>query len=97
MGTLRRAIKRFLVAALALAALVYGGDYLSLRFQVPDHRPQFGSVVVRRYYAVPLKNRSTEYMFDQPAPQTCVYSLFPHFGYVPCWYLERHRSQEITF
>jgi hypothetical protein len=75
---------------------VYIGDYLSLRFQVPNHRPQFGSVTVRRYYAVPQKDRSTEYMFDPPRVQTCVYSLFPHLGDSPCWYLSRHTKQEIN-
>jgi len=81
---------------LALFAVVYAGDYLSLRFQIPGRRPQFGSVTVRRSYAVPLKNRTTEYMFDPPAPQECVNSLFPHFGDPPCWYLSRHTRQQIN-
>ena len=76
--------------------LVYLGDYLSLRYRFPNHREQFGSIQVRTYYAVPMKNRSTEYMFNPPAPRTCVNSLFPHFGDTPCWYLRRHTRQEIN-
>jgi hypothetical protein len=80
--------------AIVLGGLLYFGDYFSLRWRIPG-RPQFGSVLVQRYYAVPLKDHKTEYMFDQPANQTCVHSLLPHYGYLPCWYLTGHRRQEI--
>jgi hypothetical protein len=88
-------MKRVLFIAVLLGSLVYAGDYLSLRLQIPNHRPQFGSVMVERYYAVPLKNRRTEYMFAPPALVSCVHSLFPHFGDPPCWYLSRHTRQKI--
>ncbi len=84
--------KALLITVLALAA-VYAGDYLSLSLGIPK-RPQFGSVVVTREYSVPQKNRSTEFMFDPPAPEACVNSLFPHFGDPPCWYLSRHQQQQ---
>jgi thiosulfate dehydrogenase (quinone) large subunit len=92
---MRVLIRRILFTTVLLTCLVYGGDYVSLQLQIPDHRAQFGTVMVQRDNAVPLKNRSTEYMFDQPVPVTCVYSLFPHFGYPPCWYVSRHTRQEI--
>jgi hypothetical protein len=92
-------VKRVLFCAVLvlvlLGVLVYAGDYVSLQLQIPNHRAQFGSVMVERGYAVPLKNRTTEYMFDPPVPVTCVYSLFPHYGDSPCWYLSRHARQEI--
>ena len=81
---------------LLTAALLYIGDYLSLRYRIPNHREQFGTVMVERSYAIPQKDRKTEYMFDPPAPQTCVNSLFPHFGDPPCWYLRRHTRQQIN-
>lgn len=90
-------MKRFLSAAVLLLLLLYGGDYFSLRWRIPSNRQQFSSVEVERYYAVPLKDRKTEYMFDQPALEACVVSLFPHFGDPPCWYLSRHKRQEIKF
>ena len=78
----------------ALSVLIYLGDYLSLRFRVPPREP-FGTVEVQRYYEVALKNRKTEYMRDEPRPEACVRSLFPHYGDTPCWYLERHPKQRI--
>ncbi len=91
--------RALLIAAASLVAclvILYAGDYLSLRYRIPGNREQFGSVEVQRYYAVPQKNRSTEYIFDQPVTQACVNSLFPHFGDPPCWYLNRHKRQEIN-
>jgi hypothetical protein len=89
-------VKRILLVLLLFLPLLYICDYLSLRFRVPNNRQQFGSVMVRRSYAVPLKSRKTEYMFDPPAPQDCVYSLFPHFGDSPCWYLQKHARQQVN-
>lgn len=81
---------------LILAALIlYALDYLSVRYQIPGGRVQLGTVDVRRGYAVKEKNKKTEFYFDPPAPQTCSHSLFPQLGYQPCWYLERHRTQQI--
>ena len=77
------------------AVLVWTGDYLSLRFRVPS-RPQFSTVMVVREWVIPQKDRKTEYTFDPPAPQTCVNSLFPHFGAPPCWYLNRHKRQQVN-
>jgi hypothetical protein len=76
--------------------LLYAGDYLSVRYRIPNNREQFGSVMVQRSYAIPLKDRKTEYSFDPPAPETCVNSLFPHFGNPPCWYLSRHTRQQVN-
>jgi hypothetical protein len=83
------------VALLALFVLVYASDYLTLRYRIVQDREPFGSVTVRHYYAVREKNGKTEFMFNPPETQTCVHSLFPHFGYPPCWYLNRHTEQRI--
>jgi len=88
-----RAARR-LGAALGLALVVYAGDYVSLRFRIPPREP-YGMVQVRHYYAVKLKNKNTEYLFDEPQDQTCVNSLFPHEGDTPCWYLVQHKQQRI--
>jgi hypothetical protein len=92
-------VKRILLIAATAAALafvlLYAGDYISLRYRIPRNRQQYGSVRVRRYYAVPMKNRTTEYMFDQPFSERCVHSIFSHFGDPPCWYLARHQRQEV--
>jgi hypothetical protein len=89
-----RRVLPVLAVAAGVGLVVYAGDYASLRWQIPK-RAQFGSVSVRRFYAVALKNRNTEYMFDEPQDMPCVNSLFPHFGDPPCWYLTRHKQQRI--
>lgn len=88
------AIRRFAVGALLLAAVIYLGDYLAVRF--PGSRNPYGTVNVQPYYAIHLKNKKTEFDFDVP-PETrvCVHSLFPHMGYAPCWYASRQTQQRI--
>jgi hypothetical protein len=83
---------RALLILLALVLLVYGGDYISIRFRIPGQRAQFGSVHLQPYLAVPQKSGKTEFILDTPVDQTCVYSLFPQLGYQPCWYLSRHKA-----
>ena len=89
-------MKRTLVAALVSLSILYIGDYVSIRYRMAKNRAPFGAVTVQRYYAVPQKNRKTEFYFDQPETQTCVHSLFPHFGYSPCWDLNRKRVKQIN-
>lgn len=87
-------VGRILLIAAALFATLYACDYLSLKWKIGGREP-FGSVIVQRSYAVTLKNQKTEFMFDPPAPQACVNSLFPHFGDQPCWYVSNHKKQRI--
>jgi len=76
----------------ALMGILYAADYARVRFGV---RKPFGVVQVRRYYAVVQKSGKPEYYFLDPQNQTCVHSLFPHLGYLPCWYLSRHAREPI--
>jgi hypothetical protein len=85
------------VLCLVLAgALVYVCDSVSLRYRIPSSRQQFGSVTVQRSYVIPMKDGKTQYAFDPPAPQECVNALFPHYGDPPCWYLNRHKRQQVN-
>lgn len=83
------------MSLVTLAALLYFGDYLSLRFQIPN-RPQFGTVHIQPYLAVPRKDGRIEYMLDDPVDQPCVHSLFPHLGDDPCWYVARQKNKRIN-
>ncbi len=68
----------------------YAGDYA-----VAKSRP-LGSVQVQPYYAIHQKNGKTEFDYGVPPEmQGCVASALPHFGYVPCWYLNGHKSRKI--
>jgi hypothetical protein len=77
---------------LALAGLLDGGDWLVARSRGAR---AFGSVLVRPYYAVPLKDGKTEFIMLSPETRACVHALFPHFGAAPCWYLEGHTQQRV--
>ena len=89
-------MRRILAVAVISLLILYVGDYLSLRYQIPKGRAQFGVVKVQSYYAVGLKSGKTEFMFLGPKNLTCVRSLFPHFGDSPCWYLSRKTVQRIN-
>lgn len=91
----KHVVLQIIGATILLCALVYAGDYLSLRLRIPPRRSQFGSVIVQPYYEIHEKNGKTEYDFKDPQPETCVNSLFPHLGYQPCWYLLRHPERKI--
>ena len=82
------------IASLSLFML-YAGDYLWLRYRIPKNRDALGTVEIEVYYAVGLKNHKVEYLRADPETQTCARSLFPHVGYQPCWYVNRHRRKWI--
>ena len=90
-GTSTRFIKRILAPLVFLSILLYGGDYLRLHFL----SARLGSVQVKLFYLVKLKNRKTEYLSGDPQAIPCVHSAFPQMGYAPCWYLRRHPVQNV--
>jgi hypothetical protein len=88
-------VKRILAVLAIVLALVYAGDDLSVRIPIPKSRNPFGTVQLKSYYAIPQKDRKTEFYLADPVTKTCVQSLFPHLGYSPCWYLEKKKMQRI--
>jgi len=86
-------VLRWLLAGVSLLGIAYGADYCIFRYRLATNRQPFGSVTVEHYDAVPHKDGKSELIFDPPAQQTCVRSLFPHAGYQPCWFLSRHAEQ----
>jgi hypothetical protein len=75
------------------AVVAYLLDYAVFRIRAAARRNAYGSVTVNHYYAVLQKNGKTQLIFDPPQAQTCVNTLFPHSGWLPCWYLSRHPDQ----
>jgi hypothetical protein len=93
-------LKRILIAMLAALALVYCSDYLYLRVRMLHPKPAdpFESLNTLRVLAIPEKNGKTEYEIDAQNPEltvTCVHSIFPHSGYLPCWYVKPRINQPI--
>ena len=92
--------KRALPAVLILLFLVYGVDYLQLRYRIWRNKQPYGTVTVQLLYAISKKapegTDRTEYASGNAQDETCVNSLFPHFGFSPCWYLSRHTERQVN-
>src|SRR5579863_225308 len=85
---------RILYALLMLLALAYGYDYASVRHRMSAKKQgdPFDVVTYPHLLAIPQKGNKVDYELDAQAPlesDPCVHSLFPHFGYTPCWYVLR--------
>lgn len=92
-------LKRALLAVIVLFCLAYAVDYLQLRCRIWRNWNPYGTVTVQVMYVIsekaPQGVNKTEYSSGGAQDQTCVNSLFPHFGYKPCWYLRRRTQQRI--
>jgi hypothetical protein len=97
----KHVIQRILIiilsSAIGLTLLVYLVDYAVFRNRVATNREPYQQLTVNRYDAIPQKNGKTEFIFNPPALQTCVNSLFPRQGYDPCWYLQKHTDQRTNY
>jgi hypothetical protein len=83
------------VILLAVAGLVYTGDYFVFRYRVLRNLSPYDSITVNAFYAVPQKTGKMEYDFQSSQQVTCANSIFPHMGYTPCWYSRTHTDKQI--
>jgi hypothetical protein len=86
-----RLLRKMLLGAILVGACVFICDYLYARFR----RDPFGAVHIDRVLAVREKFNKITYERTDPVTERCVYSIFPHFGNSPCWYLKRHTMRFI--
>jgi hypothetical protein len=91
---MRSYLIRILYALLTLFALAYVYDYISVRHRMSAQKPgdPFDVVTYPHLLAIPLKGNKVDYELDAQSPMEtdpCVHSLFPHYGYTPCWYILR--------
>jgi hypothetical protein len=82
-------------AALSIGAL-YVGDYLEAEHRMSGRQPSsaLGSVQISPTYVIPHKDGRAEIVVGDTTVQPCLHSLFPHFGYTPCWYLKRTQPKQ---
>jgi hypothetical protein len=97
---MRPILNRILLIAAVLLTLVYIYDYFSVRHRMGAQKQgdPFDTVVYPRLLAIPQKGNRVEYALDVQSPmdsQPCVHSLFPHFHYSPCWYVNRMMKKPI--
>lgn len=91
---MRMILKRTLIAFIAMAVVLYVYDYLSVRHRMTAQKQgdPFDVVIYPHILAIPQKGNRVEYALDAVSPwesEPCIHSLFPHFGYTPCWYVNR--------
>jgi len=87
-------LQRLVLAVIAAAVLLYAGDYLWAKHLMssPGSAAALGTVMVHHEWDVPRKDGRVEFDMEAPEAETCIHSLFPHFGYVTCWYAARHTT-----
>jgi hypothetical protein len=88
-------MKRALLIFCAVAIVLYGLDFLSVKLRIPRRDP-FGTVTVHPYYVVKLKNGRSEYDYAGDHDVSCTNSVFPQMGVKPCWYASRHTEDQIN-
>ncbi len=88
-------VKRLFLALILLAAAVYLGDYLRLRYRMATNRDAFGSVTRDVYYSVKLKNGKTEFSYGGQQAFECPNTLLPQYWEKPCWLAMRQKDTEI--
>lgn len=86
-----RIFRNVLVATIAFAIVVYAFDSIYARVR----KGPFANVRIDQYYAVTEKFNMIAYERGTSITERCVYSIFPHFGNSPCWYLMRHTLRYI--
>jgi len=94
---MRKFLNRVIIAVLLLTATVYAYDYFSVRRRLGAQKQNdpFDVITYPHVLAIPQKGNRVEYALDAIDPiasEPCVHSLFPHFGYTPCWYVNRRAS-----
>ncbi len=97
---MRTYLGKVIYALLMVIAVTYGYDYASVRRRMNAQKPgdPFDTVTYPHILAIPEKGNKVEYALDAQSPmetESCVHSLFPHYGYTPCWYVVR-RSKSPT-
>jgi hypothetical protein len=91
---MRPYLKQIVLALLALLAIVYVYDFISVRRRMSANKPgdPFDTVTYPHLLAIPQKGNKIDYELDAQSPmetESCVHALFPHYGYTPCWYVRR--------
>jgi len=91
---MRTPLNRTLYGLILAITMAYGYDYASVRRRMSAKKPgdPFDVVTYPHLLAIPQKGNKVDYELDAQSPMEsdpCVHSLFPHYGYTPCWYVLR--------
>jgi len=75
---------------------VYASDYVWIQYRLGHAVGTDALGTVTFYYATPLKNGKLDIFYNQPQTEVCIYAIFPHAGYRPCWYAARDTVRTIS-
>ena len=92
---MKRSFLRSLVLFAVSLLTLYICDNLVLRYRVWRNLQPYGSVLVKRYFAIKHKDQRVEFVSTDPDNRPCVHSLLPQLGYKPCWYVGRNTTERI--
>jgi len=87
---LKQILKKILLALVLVFVVVYAFDWVSVTFRIPGNREIYGDVKVDQVFTDTNKYKELEYSIGSTITERCVYALFPHGGFRPCWYVTRH-------
>lgn len=87
---MKRILQKTLLGLLGVLAVVYGFDWVSVTFRIPGNREIYSDIRVDQVFTDTNKYKELEYSLGAPVVERCVYALFPHGGFRPCWYVSRH-------
>src|ERR1019366_5283059 len=93
-------LKWVLITAVVLLLGLFVCDDVSVRLRMKANKQgdPFDVLAFPRVLEIPHKGTKVEYAVDAVSPitsQDCVHSLFPHFGYTPCWYVKRKNQSPV--
>jgi len=92
---MRHFFKQLALALVLVLAILYGYDFASVHRRMSAQKPDdpIDTVTYPHLLAIPQKGNKVDYELDAQSPwltEMCVRSWFPHYGYPPCWYVQRH-------
>ena len=94
---LRLVLTRTAVAVAIVLTVLYLTDEVSVSYRRAHAKANdpVEVITIRPYYAVPLKSGKTEVYLLDAQRVTCVHTLFSHFGYSPCWLVQKKADQPV--
>jgi hypothetical protein len=75
---------------------VYAADYAWSEYRLGHASGADALGTLTFYYATMLKNGKLEIFYNQPQTEVCIYAIFPHAGYRPCWYAARNKVRTVS-
>ena len=85
-------LQRVILAVIGAGVVVYAGDYLWAKHLMANPSNGLGTVMVHHETDVPRKDGRVEIDMDPAEAESCIHSMFSHYGYAPCWWVSGHTT-----